>query len=219
VVAQRHNAHANPHAIFSGVPLTVDDVLTSPMVVDPLHLLEIVMPCAGGAAFIVTSAERAKALPHPVVTIEGAGEKVTHRAMAKAPSLTSGPLASAIADAYAQSRTGPEDIDLLQLYDCYSIVIAITLEDAGFCKPGHSGPWMTDHDLTWQGQHPLNTHGGQLSFGQADLAGGMSHIIEAVRQLRGEATGRQVPDASTALVTGNGATLSEATALVLARRD
>jgi acetyl-CoA acetyltransferase len=98
-------------------------------------------------------------------------------------------------------------------------VIAMTLEDAGICKPGQSGPWMAEHDMTCKGDHPLNAHGGQLSFGQADLAGGMSHIIEAVHQLRHAAGDRQVSEASTALVTGNGATLSEATALVLRRID
>lgn len=217
IVAQRVNAQLNPKAVFHGTPLTVEDVLSSPMVIDPLRLLEIVMPCAGAAAFVVTSEERARDLAHPVVTIAGAGEKVTHRAMSQAPSLTSGPLKDAIARAYRHSGVGPKDLDLLQLYDCYSIVIAITLEDAGICPPGESGRWMADNDLTWQGDLPLNTHGGQLSFGQADLAGGMSHITEAVLQLRGQAGERQVRDVETALVTGNGATLSEATALVLRR--
>lgn len=219
VVAQRENAQLNPKAVFHGTPLTVDDVLTSPFVVEPLRLLEIVMPCAGAAAFIVTSEDRAGSHPHPGVRIAGAGEKVTHRAMSQAPSLTSGPLKSAIERAYRQSGLGPSDIDLLQLYDCYSIVIAITLEDAGICGVGESGAWLEEHDLTWRGDAPLNTHGGQLSFGQADLAGGMSHIIEAVHQLRRAAGPRQVADVETALVTGNGATLSEATALVLERMN
>ncbi|USQ81301.1 thiolase family protein [Ornithinimicrobium faecis] len=219
VVAQRENAQLNPKAIFHGTPLTVDDVLNSPFVVEPLRLLEIVMPCAGAAAFIVTSPERARDLRHRPVMISGAGEKITHRAMSQAPSLTSGPLKAAIASAYRQSGTGPADMDMLQLYDCYSIVIALTLEDAGVCPVGESGPWMVENDLTWRGPQPLNTHGGQLSFGQADLAGGMSHIVEAVHQLRHQAGERQIADARTALVTGNGATLSEATALVLQRED
>ncbi|GAA3762575.1 acetyl-CoA acetyltransferase [Spinactinospora alkalitolerans] len=219
VVAQRENAQQNPKAVFCGVPLTVDDVLRSPMVIEPLRLLEVVMPCAGAAAFIVTSEERARSFPHPVVSIAGAGEKVTHRAISSAPSLTSGPLKPAIEHAYAQSGMGPGDIDLLQFYDCYSIVLAITMEDAGLCRPGESGPWMAERDFTWRGDTPLNTHGGQLSFGQADLAGGMSHITEAVLQLRHEAEARQVRGVGSALVTGNGATLSEATALVLRRAD
>lgn len=217
VVAQRENAQQNPDAVFYGTPLTVDDVLRSPMVVDPLRLLEIVMPCAGGAAFVVTSQKRARTLPHEPVLLAGAGEKVTHRAIACAPDLTIGPLKAAIGQAFQQARVGPADMDLLSLYDCYSIMLPVTVEDAGFCKKGHGGPWLAERDLSWRGETPLNTHGGQLSCGQADLAGGMSHIIEAVRQLRHATGSRQINNAEWALVTGNGATLSEATALVLRR--
>lgn len=217
VVAQRENAQRNPAAIFYGKPLTIEEVLASPMVVDPLHMYEVVMPCAGGAAFVVTSAERARTLPQAPVTIAGAGEKITHRAISCAPDLTVGPLKGAIARAYTQAGVGPKQIDLLSLYDCYSIMLAITVEDAGFCRKGEGGPWLAEHDLTWAGDQPLNTHGGQLSFGQADLAGGMSHITEAVRQLRHDVPERQISGAEWALVTGNGATMSEATALVLHR--
>lgn len=217
VVAQRYNAQRNPNAVFHGMPLTVEDVLNSPMVADPLHLYEVVMPCAGGAAFVVTSSARARELKHVPVRLAGAGEKITHRAIACAPDLTIGPLKDAITRAYKQAGVGPDQMNLLSLYDCYSIMLAVTVEDAGFCPKGHGGAWLAEHDLTWAGDKPLNTHGGQLSFGQADLAGGMSHIIEAVRQLRGNATDRQIANAEWALVTGNGATMSEATALVLQR--
>ncbi|MGO2392660.1 MAG: thiolase family protein [Halomonas sp.] len=219
VVAQRENAQRNPSAVFHGQPLTVEEVLASPMVVDPLHMYEVVMPCAGGAAFVVTSAKRARSFSQTPIIIAGAGEKITHRAISCAPDLTVGPLKDAIARAYAQAGVGPEQINLLSLYDCYSIMLAITVEDAGFCRKGEGGPWLADHDLTWAGDRPLNTHGGQLSCGQADLAGGMSHIIEAVRQLRHSVPERQVSGAEWALVTGNGATMSEATALVLHRED
>ncbi|XKH61876.1 thiolase family protein (plasmid) [Halomonas sediminis] len=219
VVAQRNNAQRNPAAVFHGQPLTIEEVLASPMVVDPLHMYEVVMPCAGGAAFVVTSAKRARSLSQTPVTIAGAGEKITHRAISCAPDLTVGPLKDAIARAYAQAGVGPKQIDLLSLYDCYSIMLAVTVEDAGFCRKGEGGPWLAEHDLTWAGDLPLNTHGGQLSFGQADLAGGMSHITEAVRQLRHGVPERQVSGAEWALVTGNGATMSEATALVLHRED
>lgn len=219
VVAQRENAQRNPAAVFHGQPLTIEDVLDSPMIVEPLRLLEVVMPCAGGAAFVVTTVERARELRREPVAIAGAGEKVTHRAISCAPDLTEGPLRSAIHRAYKQAGVGPQQMSLLSLYDCYSIMLAVTVEDAGLCAKGEGGPWLASHDLTWKGDYPLNTHGGQLSFGQADLAGGMSHIVEAVRQLRGEADGRQVTDAEWSLVTGNGATMSEATALVLHRED
>ncbi len=215
VVAERDNAQRNPDAVFHGQPLTIDDVLSSPIVVDPLHLYEIVMPCAGGAAFVVTSAPRAAGLAHPPVLLAGAGEKVTHRAVSCAPDLTVAPLKASIERAYDQAGVTAGDIDVWSLYDCYSILLAITVEDAGLCPKGKGGPFLAEHDLRFDGEYPLNPHGGQLSCGQADLAGGMSHIVEAVRQLRHAADRRQVADAQWALVTGNGATMSEAAALVL----
>lgn len=211
----RHNAQFNPEAVFYGKPASVDDVLASPLIASPLHLLEIVMPMAGGAAVIVTRPDRARMFRHPVVHLLGAGEKVTHRAMSQAPSLTSGPLKSAMAQAFAQAGVGAAQMDLLSLYDCYTVMVALTIEDAGLCPAGQFGHWLEEHSLGYDGDMPLNTHGGQLGCGQADLAGGMAHIVEAVRQLRGTAAGRQIKDASLALVTGNGATISEATALVL----
>ncbi|TPI16213.1 thiolase family protein [Mesorhizobium sp. B4-1-3] len=212
--AARANAQLNPDAIFFGKPADVEAVLASPMIASPLHLLEIVMPVAGGEAVVVTSAERGRSLRKPVHLL-GAGEKVTHRAVSQAPSLTSGPLKSAMARAFQQSGTRADEMDLLSLYDCYTIMVAATIEDAGLCAPGRFGAWLNDHDLSHKGDKPLNTHGGQLGFGQPDLAGGMTHVVEAVRQLRGEAGGRQIGKAGLALVTGNGATMSEATALVL----
>jgi acetyl-CoA acetyltransferase len=211
----RRNAQHNPDAIFYGKPATVDDVLASPMIASPLHLYEIVMPVAGGEAVVVVSKERAKALNKPPVHILGAGEKVTHRAVSQAPRLTSGPLKDAMARAFRQSGTSAEQMSLLSLYDCYTIMVATTIEDAGLCEPGNFGWWLRDHGLGFDGDFPLNTHGGQLGFGQPDLAGGMTHVVEAVRQLRGEASNRQIRNAELALVTGNGATMSEATALVL----
>lgn len=217
VVAQRTNAQTNPTAIFCGTSLTVEDVVTAPIIASPLRLYDIVMPCAGGAAFIVTSLERARDCPWDPVVLAGAGEKVTHRGIASAPDLSISPLRDAISRAYTQACVGPGDLDLLSLYDCYSILLAITVEDAGLCAKGEGGAWLADRDLTFRGELPLNTHGGQLSCGQADLAGGMSHIVEAVRQLRHSLSERQIPNVEVALVTGNGATMSEATALILTR--
>lgn len=214
-VAQRRNAQLNPDAIFHGVELTVEDVLRSPIVMDPLHLFEIVMPCGGGAAFVLSSAQRARSLCRPPVLLLGAGEKVTHRGLAAGAGLDASPLAAAVDSAYADASVGPADLDLLSLYDCYSIVVAIALEDSGLVEKGRAGPWLADHDLSPHGDHPVNTHGGQLSMGQADLAGGLTQVIETVRQLRGEAGARQVPGAQLGLVTGSGATMSEHVALVL----
>lgn len=211
----RKNAQLNPDAIFYGKPVSVEDVLNSPMIVDPLHLLEIVMLVAGASAIVVTASENVSATRHRPVYLIGAGEKVTHRAVSQAPSLEAAPLSFAIPHALEQAGLSINDMDLLSLYDCYTSVVAQTLENAGLCPPGQFGSWMKDHSFGHDGDWPLNTHGGQLGFGQADLAGGMSHIIEAVRQLRHEAGQRQIPNAQHALITGNGATLSEAAALIL----
>ncbi len=214
-VAARANAQLNPTAIFHGQPVSVEEVLASPIVTSPLHLYEIVMPVAGGEAVIVTSDERAERGRHKPVQLLGAGEKVTHRAVSQAPSLSSGPLKPAMERAFVQSGLQARDMSLLSLYDCYTIMVAITIEDAGLCDAGAFGDFLRDAGLGPDGRYPLNTHGGQLGFGQPDLAGGMTHVVEAVRQLRGEARGRQIPNATSALVTGNGATMSEAVALVL----
>lgn len=213
----RKNALKNPKAIFYNKPVSVEDILASPMISDPLHLLEIVMPCAGAAAVIVTSEEKAKTAKKTPVYLRGAGEKITHRAVSQAPPLEQLPFYYSIPHALKQAGIEPEQLDLLSLYDCYTSVVAVQIESAGLCKPGEFGKWVRNHTLGHDGDFPLNTHGGQLGFGQADLAGGMSHVIEAVVQLRGEAHDRQIKDPKYALITGNGATLSETTALVLGR--
>jgi len=109
----------------------------------------------------------------------------------------------------------PQDMDFAQPYDCYTITVIVTLEDAGFCRKGEGGRFVAEHDLTYKGDFPCNTHGGQLSFGQPGLAGGMSHVIEAVRQLMGRGGERQVKDATIGYVNGNGGIMSEQCSLVL----
>jgi acetyl-CoA acetyltransferase len=212
----RANAQNNEMAIFHGQPASVEEVLASPMIASPLHLYEIVMPVAGADAVIVTTAEKASALRHPPVFLNGAGEKVTHRAVSQAPNLTSGPLKPSMARALDQAGMQAQDIDFLSLYDCYTIMVAATIEDAGLCSPGKFGDWLKDNGgMGPEARQPINTHGGQLGFGQPDLAGGMTHVVEAVRQIRGTAPDRQIKNCQSALVTGNGATMSEAVALVL----
>lgn len=212
----RANAQLNPEAIFYGQPATVEEVLTSPMITSPLHLFEIVMPVAGGDAVIVTTAGKARKGPHRPVWIEGAGEKITHRAVSQAPDLTSGPLKPSMARALSQAGVTVQEMDFLSLYDCYTIMVAITIEDAGLCKPGQFGDWLRDNGgMGPEARQPVNTNGGQLGFGQPDLAGGMTHVVEAVRQIRCTAQSRQIEHCDLALVTGNGATMSEAVALVL----
>ncbi len=216
-VDQRTNACANPRALFYGKPITIEDVLESPVIVDPLHLLEIVMPCSGAIAFIVARPEIARECPHPPVYLLGFGEKITHSLPAYAPSLTTTPIVYTAAKAFEMAGVTPKDIDLVSVYDCYTITVIITLEDAGFCPKGRGGPFVEEHDLTYKGDFPVNTHGGQLSYGQPGLAGGASHIMEAVYQLQGRAGERQVKDCQLAFVNGNGGVLSEQVSLVLGR--
>lgn len=217
-VQQRFNACANPDAIFSGQPITIEDVLSSPVIVDPLHLLEIVMPCAGGAAVVVTSAERAKDLRQPPVYLLGAGEYCTHRSITYAPSLTHSAIRVAADRAFAMAGVSRADIDLASIYDCYTITVLLTLEDAAFCAKGEGGRFVEEHDLTYRGDFPLNTHGGQLSFGQPGLAGGMSHVTEAARQLMGRAGERQLQKCELAFVNGNGGIMSEQVSLILSNQ-
>ncbi len=214
-VDQRTNANANPDALFFDRPLTIEEVLASPLVCDPLHLYEIVMPCTGAAAVLVAAPDIARRSPHRPVWLLGAAEKVTHMSLAQAPSLTTSPVAYTAPRAFQMAGVTPADIDLVSVYDCYTITVIVTLEDAGFCPKGRGGPFVEEHDLTYRGDLPLNTHGGQLSFGQAGLAGGMSHVTEAARQLQGRAGQRQVRDCQLAFVNGNGGIMSEEVSLVL----
>lgn len=214
-VAQRYNACHNPSALFFGQPITVDDVLNSPMIVDPLHMLEIVMPVAGAAALVVTSAKKAKKAKHPPVYLLGAGEHTTHRSITYAPSLTTSAIKAAADAAFEMAGVRRKDIDLASIYDCYTITVLLSLEDAGFAKKGKGGKFVDEHNLQFDGDFPLNPHGGQLSFGQAGLAGGMSHVTEAARQLMKRAQGRQVRKPKLAFVNGNGGIMSEQVSLIL----
>jgi len=218
-VDQRANALRNPLAVFNEKPLTIDDVLNSRMIVDPLHLFEIVSPCTGGAAVVVASPEVARRSKNTPVWLLGAGEYANHATITYAPSLTDSPIKPAAENAFRMAGLKPADMDLVCPYDCYTITVLVTLEDAGFCPKGRGGAFVTEHDLTWRGDFPCNTHGGQLSFGQPGLAGGMSHVTEAIRQLMGRGGDRQVKDAALAYVNGNGGIMSEQVSLVLERRS
>ena len=217
-VDQRTNALANPTALFNQTPLTVAEVLASPLIVDPLHLLEIVRPCSGAAAVIVSRGHKDPYQAHAPVPIQGFGEAYTHNSIVYAPSLTVSPIKMAAQRAFCMAGVGVKDIDLVSLYDCYTITVLISLEDIGFCPKGEGGRFVENNDLSYQGSLPCNTHGGQLSCGQASFAGGMSHVIEAVRQLRGEAGQRQVQNNQLALVNGNGGVMSTQCCLILGRK-
>ena len=215
-VDQRTNAQGNPNAVFYGQPITIDDVLQSKMIAEPLHILEIVMPCAGGSAVIVVSDRLAKKCRHRPVYVTGCGERLTTRSVTYAEDMTVTPVGPAAASAYAMSGKTSQDIDVLEAYDCYTITVLLTIEDSGFCGKGEGTSFINENDLTFNGSFPVNTHGGQLGAGQAaGMAGGMSQPVEGVRQIMGRAEGRQVANCNTALVTGTGGIMSEQSAIIL----
>jgi acetyl-CoA C-acetyltransferase len=213
---QRTNACAYPPAIFHGRPITIEDVLDSPIIADPIHLLEIVMPCYGGAAVVVASADVArKVARHRPVWIKGFGERVAWKMPPYAADLMHSPIKQAAEQAFAMTSISRDDIDMISVYDCYTITVLMTIENAGFCELGRGMEFVNSHDLTYRGDFPCNTHGGQLSFGQAGLAGGMSHVCDAVRQIMHRAHANQVRGCNTAFVSGNGGIMSEQVALIL----
>ncbi|MBH0777860.1 thiolase family protein [Nocardia bovistercoris] len=215
VVDQRVNANHTEGAIWKDTPLSVEDVLASPVIADPLHMLEIVMPCVGGAAVVVTNADLARRGRNRPVWIKGFGEHVPFKTPTYAADLLSTPIRKAADTAFGMTGLTRADMDMVSIYDCYTITVLLSLEDAGFCEKGKGMAFVADHDLTFRGDFPLNTAGGQLGFGQAGLAGGMHHVCDAARQIMGRAGAAQVPDCHRAFVSGNGGILSEQTALVL----
>jgi acetyl-CoA acetyltransferase len=208
-VAQRAWANRNPAAQFYSVPLSLADYHASRWVAEPFHVLDCCLVSNGGAAVIVTSAERARALRKPPVYIWGMGQG--HPGGDPAETLSSGaPLAKRTAFAMAGITTA--DVCLCELYDCYSFTVLVTLEDYGFCGKGESGPFVAAGHTTAGGSLPVNTGGGQLS---SFYMWGMTPVVEAVAQARGEAGERQVPRPDVVLVSGNGGLLSTHSALVL----
>jgi acetyl-CoA acetyltransferase len=215
-VDQRINACARPGAAFYGKPITVEDVLASPMIADPLHMLEIVMPVSGGSGVIVASADVARrAARNRPVWIKGFGERVAYKTPTYAEDLLTSPMKHAADSAFAMSGLSRADMDMASIYDCYTITVLMSLEDAGFIERGKGMEFVASHDLTFRGDFPLNTAGGQLGYGQPGGAGGMHHVADAVRQIQGRAGDGQVADCNRAFVSGNGGIMSEQIALIL----
>ena len=167
VVHQRQNAAVNPLAAFYQKPVDIDDVLESRMIADPLRMLEIVMPVAGGGAVIVASREIAEQCPNRPVWIAGCGEHLTMKTPTFAEDLCRSPVGPASESAFKMAGISREEVDACEIYDCYSITVLLTLEDAGFCNKGEGMQFIRDHDLGFAGDFPVNTHGGQLGMGQA----------------------------------------------------
>ncbi|HCP49347.1 MAG: thiolase family protein [Pseudomonadota bacterium] len=215
VVDQRQNGALNPLAAFYGKPTTVEEVLTSKMIADPLRMLEIVMPVAGGGAVVVASREVAERCRHRPAWIAGFGEHLTIKTPTYAKDMCATPVGPASKQAFTMAGVGIQDIDAAQIYDCYTITVLMTLEDAGFCAKGEGQRFIMDSDLTHDGSFPLNTHGGQLGMGQAGAAGGMTQVVEAARQIMGRAEARQISTCDNVYVSGTGGIMSEQAALIL----
>ena len=214
-VDQRVNALRTPGALYGKSPLTIEEVLASPIICSPLHLTEIVSPCTGGAAVVVSGADTLGDSPHNPVYLLGAGEAGSHTSVTHAKSLTDSLVRKSATRAFDMAAIDCDRVDFAQLYDCFPITLLLTLEDMGFCAKGAGGRFVEEHDLTWQGDFPCNTNGGQLSFGQAGIAGGMCHVTEAVRQLTGRAGERQLDHPTIGLAHGNGGIMGEQVTLVL----
>ena len=207
-VAASHHAQWNEHAMLRDV-VTVEDVLNSPMISDPLHRLDCCVVSDGGGALIVTSPEIAKSLNRPKVKVIGAGESpkgpmgghdldLTHSG-----ALWSGPIA------FEEAGVKPSDMKYASIYDSFTITVLMQLEDLGFCEKGQGGKFVADGNLiSGVGKLPFNTDGGGLCNNHPTNRGGITKVIEAVRQLRGEAHPKvQVPNCDLAIAHGTGGSL------------
>ena len=212
-VSTRAWAALNPRARYQ-TPITVADVLASPLQTSPLHLLDCCLVTDGAGAFVMTSAERAKTLKKPPVYVLGASTCHDHMMISQMPDLTITPGAVSGPAAMAMAGIGPSDVDVLMGYDSFTITALLHLEDLGFCAKGEGGAFAADGKLGPGGSLPMNTNGGGLSFTHPGMYG-MFLITEAVRQLRGEGEARQVPDANVAVAHGSGMVLSVMSTAVL----
>jgi acetyl-CoA acetyltransferase len=213
-VSARRHASMHPGAQMRQ-PITVEDVLDSRLIADPLHLLDCSLVSDGGSALVLCSAQRAKDFPRPPAYVLGFGEGHSHEHLSQAHSLTETPARESGRQAYAMAGLGPESIDVAGLYDCFTPVVLIELEDLGFCKAGEAGAFVEAGGIDLGGELPVNTHGGLLSHCHPGNPGSMFHVTEAVHQLRGECGERQVEDAEVALVHAQGGILSSHATLIL----
>jgi acetyl-CoA acetyltransferase len=196
------------HAILNGnvvmnKPLTVEEHHASRMIADPFRLFDGSLESDGGAAIVISAAEQARDLNKPPVVVMGVaeGHPESPASIAQRPDLLEFGLAKAAPRAYAMAGVGPQDIDLAEIYDCFTFTVINQLELLGFCERGEGGPFIMDGRIALGGALPINTHGGLLSQGHVV---GLNHIIELTRQLRREAGKAQVKDAEVGLVTGYG---------------
>jgi len=212
-VAAREWALLNPVA-WEKKPLTIEEVLSARMVSYPFTVRDCCLITDGGGAVVMTSAERARSLNKPPIYVLGCGQAITHANISSMPDLTvTGALTSGRA-AYDMARLGPGNIDILELYDAFTINTILFLEDLGFCRKGEGGAFVSNGHIAPGGGLPVNTNGGGLSYCHPGMYG-LFLLIEAARQLRRECGARQVADCETAIAHGNGGVLSSQSTVIL----
>ena len=212
-VAMRKHAVLNENSQMHEL-ISLEDHQSSPYIVEPFHLLDCCLVSDGGGAVVITTDDRAKDLPQKPIRILGVGSSHPHKNIQDADSLTVTGARESGPQAFAQAGLRPQDIDLAEIYDCFTYTVLVQIEDLGFCEKGEGGKFVEGGRIELGGELPVNTHGGLLSQAHID---GMLHIVEAVRQLRNECGNRQVPEAKVALVTGNGGELSTHWTAILGR--
>lgn len=217
-VSTRRWASMNPRARYRD-PLTVDDVLASPMVAAPLHKLDCCLVTDGAGAIVLTRADRARDLARDPVYVLGTGTSHTHAmSISQMPDLTVTAGAVSGPKAFAMAGLSPSDVDVVETYDSFTITVLLALEDLGFCAKGEGGEFVAEGRLGPGGSTPTNTNGGGLSYTHPGMYG-MFLLVEAVRQLRGAAGDRQVPDAKVAVAHGCGGVLSSTSTVVLGTEE
>ena len=215
-VAHRKHAMRNPKAQMRQ-PITLEDVAKSKPISTPLRLLDCCLISDGGAAVVISAADAARDTRKRGIGVLGTGQMNTHEHIIASPSLTDFGCKQSSRQAFDRAGVTPADIDVAEIYDSFTITLLAELESIGFFARGGAGPAILGGALDLDGQLPCNTHGGLLSYAHSGAAGGMFHVVEAVRQLRGEAEGRQVASPELAFVHGDGGILSAHCSLVLGR--
>ena len=216
-VSTRQWAALNPRARFQD-PITIDDVLDSPMQSSPLHLLDCCLVTDGAGAFVMTSAERARDLPKPPVYVLGAATCHDHQMISQMPDLATTAGAVSGPRAFETAGVKPGDVSLLMGYDSFTITQLLHFEDLGFCAKGEGGAFVENGRIGPGGSLPTNTNGGGLSYTHPGMYG-MFLVVEAVRQLRGECGARQIPTHDVAVAHGSGGVLSCMSTVVMGTEE
>jgi acetyl-CoA acetyltransferase len=212
-VAARQWALLNPVA-WEKETLTIEQALAARIVSSPFSARDCCLVTDGGGAVVLVSAERAKSLRRPPVYVLGVGDGVSHFEIHSMPDLTVTAAVESGRSAYAMAKLSAAEVDVVELYDAFSINTILFLEDLGFCEKGEGGAFVSDGNIAPGGGLPVNTNGGGLSYGHPGLYG-LQLLIEAVRQVRGDCGKRQVADCDVAIAHGNGGTLSSQSTVIL----